>query len=70
MITTIECPSCGGQAKRDYDANEYGILEERITCSCGYYFEFLYGTYFEEIPGQVCMTWRHDDWEKRPCPEH
>ncbi len=62
MITTITCPACGLlSAKRDCIYDVQGLLEERIACSCGYYYEFLYGYYLEKYPKQPAKTWSWDN---------
>ena len=69
MASTTKCPICGEDAKWTHYGGSHGTEEETIKCECGYYYEFAYGNYCEQKPGEPLMAWSYCDHEKWVVPE-
>ena len=60
------CPVCGKDADWTHYSGPYGTEEEYIVCKCGYYYEFAYGNYAEQKPGEPLMVWNYRNHTRVP----
>lgn len=57
MNKTFPCPICGNNAEWTYYNDIFGVVEEYVDChTCGYYYQFTYGT-SGEIVGNKWFMW-------------
>ena len=70
MEGTVVCKYCNGEALHTWLTGPLGVEEQCIRCDCGYSYEFLYGYYFEQIPGEPAMTWSYNNPERVAVPKN
>ena len=59
----MTCPICGARATHETYNADWGLEEESITCpTCGYLFEYCYGSYTEILDGHE-WYWSWDSFD-------